>query len=153
MDRRAFLGRTTALFAVLGAYGGSVGAVLLRYLFPNVFYEVPSRFKIGRPEDFSPSEPAFLTESRVYVFRDAKNGFSCVNAVCTHLGCNADWVPAQQKFYCACHGSAFDPEGKVLSGPAPSPLEWLEVSQAKDGRLLVDKNRVVPPTQRFTVQS
>ena len=40
--------------------------------------------------------------------------------LCTHLGCTVSVTP--EHFVCPCHGSRFDLEGKVLTGPADRPL-------------------------------
>merc|ERR1712070_680137 len=45
-----------------------------------------------------------------------------INAVCTHLGCVVPWNAAENKFMCPCHGSQYDPNGKVVRGPAPLSL-------------------------------
>jgi len=45
-----------------------------------------------------------------------------INAVCTHLGCVVPWNRAQNKYMCPCHGSQYDPTGKVIRGPAPLSL-------------------------------
>jgi hypothetical protein len=37
-----------------------------------------------------------------------------------------------------CHGSAFSPQGDVLRGPAPRPLERVYIALARDGELRVD---------------
>ncbi len=43
------------------------------------------------------------------------------SAICTHMGCTV--APAGKKLRCPCHGSVYDAStGKVLKGPAPSPL-------------------------------
>ncbi len=46
---------------------------------------------------------------------------------CTHLGCAYHWDEANQNFLCPCHTSTFAVDGKVLSGPAPRPLDRYEV--------------------------
>jgi cytochrome b6-f complex iron-sulfur subunit len=46
---------------------------------------------------------------------------------------------AGQGYHCPCHGSAFDDEGSVKSGPAPRGLEWFAVAMSRDNRLVVDK--------------
>ena len=45
-----------------------------------------------------------------------------LNAVCTHLGCVVPWNRAANKYMCPCHGSQYDPTGKVIRGPAPLSL-------------------------------
>jgi succinate dehydrogenase / fumarate reductase iron-sulfur subunit len=60
------------------------------------------------------------------VRRDGTDGFICFDNSCPHLGCAVSWDPALERFKCACHGGAFDPDGKVLAGPPPRPLERLE---------------------------
>jgi nitrite reductase/ring-hydroxylating ferredoxin subunit len=47
----------------------------------------------------------------------------CVSARCTHMGCLVRWNGTEQSWDCPCHGSRFDPEGRVLEGPARTPLE------------------------------
>jgi cytochrome b6-f complex iron-sulfur subunit len=43
--------------------------------------------------------------------------------VCTHMGCTVLWNMEKKEFHCPCHDGLFDAQGKVLSGPPPSPLE------------------------------
>ncbi len=51
----------------------------------------------------------------------------CFSAICTHTGCTVK--PKGGQFDCPCHGSTFDAKtGKVLGGPAPSPLPKIDVA-------------------------
>ncbi|MEP7234809.1 MAG: Rieske (2Fe-2S) protein [Ignavibacteriota bacterium] len=50
--------------------------------------------------------------------------FVSVNSTCTHAACDVDLYDAiTMHMRCDCHGAAFSPEGKVLGGPAPAPLQ------------------------------
>ena len=151
MKRRQFLNWGLAgLVALWSAICVSLGAVV-RFLTPSVFYEPPQTFKIGNPADLSFGSPTFLTEEKIYIFRDRGKGFAVASAVCTHLGCTVKYFQDDARFHCPCHGSVFDGDGKVVHGPAPRPLEWFEVSLARDGQLKVDKDRVVPASYRLMV--
>jgi len=65
-----------------------------------------------------------------------------MSAVCTHLGCTVG-RPQDSTFRCPCHGSVFDEDGEVLGGPAPRPLPSYAVALTRDGRLLIDRSRLV----------
>jgi menaquinol-cytochrome c reductase iron-sulfur subunit len=49
---------------------------------------------------------------------------------CTHLGCAYHWDESNHNFLCPCHTSTFSIDGKVLSGPAPRPLDRYAVKIA-----------------------
>ena len=51
-----------------------------------------------------------------------------------------NWLSADEKFKCPCHGSGFVKTGINIEGPAPRPLERYKVTMAEDGQILVDKN-------------
>ncbi len=57
------------------------------------------------------------------VIRDGDGVGQALSAVCTHLGCIVGWNPVDRTWDCPCHGSRFDTQGQVLSGPALQPLE------------------------------
>ncbi len=63
-----------------------------------------------------------LGGKKLAVYRDKKGGVKKMSAVCTHMGCLVRWNQAEATWDCPCHGSRFDPKGKVLAGPAETPL-------------------------------
>lgn len=139
VSRRGFvrltLGWLAATFAVAASAVGSV-----RFLVPNVLFEPSLNFKAGRPDDYADGSVTFLEKERVFLVRKG-NTFRCLSAICTHLGCTVDRT--DRGYHCPCHGSVFDDQGTVKSGPAPRGLEWFSVTLSKDNRLLVDKNQRV----------
>lgn len=60
--------------------------------------------------------------------------------VCPHLGCAVDYRGEAQRFVCPCHDSAFDREGRHVSGPSPRDLDRLE-AVVRDGDVLVALRR------------
>ena len=38
------------------------------------------------------------------------------------MDCIVAWNPGEKSWDCPCHGSRFDPKGKVITGPAISDL-------------------------------
>ena len=59
-----------------------------------------------------------------------------INAVCTHLGCVVPWNRAANKYMCPCHGSQYDPTGKVIRGPAPLSLALAHLN-VDDGKAVL----------------
>jgi glycine/D-amino acid oxidase-like deaminating enzyme/nitrite reductase/ring-hydroxylating ferredoxin subunit len=64
------------------------------------------------------------------VVKDDQGVVSALSAVCTHLGCIVGWNEVDRTWDCPCHGSRFDSQGRVISGPAVSPLEARELGAA-----------------------
>src|SRR5581483_509036 len=84
--------------------------------------------------DLSSSANATLNNTGGYVIQNnvivmrTSSGFKALSLVCTHQGCTVNY--SNQQFYCPCHGGSYDQNGNVLSGPPPSPLKSLTVSQS-----------------------
>jgi len=59
-----------------------------------------------------------------------------LSSECTHRQCKLK-VGSHRCFYCPCHGSTYDPSGKVTAGPAKRDLPILPSVTNADGQLLV----------------
>ena len=120
----------------------------VRFMFPNVLAEPPSTIKVGLPTNYEPDEVSerFKAEWGFWIVRSTRyNGQDVIYAlksVCTHLGCPPNWLAAEQKFKCPCHGSGFYISGINFEGPAPRPLERFKVALADDGQIQVDKSQI-----------
>lgn len=55
------------------------------------------------------------------VARTAADAFSALTSICTHEVCTITGFDSQD-FVCPCHGSRFDTNGRVVSGPAVRAL-------------------------------
>ena len=132
---------------------GTVGAFLaataaaLRGLVPNLLNEPNLRYRAGNPDNFLVNQVSFIDEIRVFLIRKG-NSFRAMSGVCTHLGCTVNRATGSRGgYHCPCHGSVFDDEGRVVSGPAPSPLPSYQVTMSRDERLVIDRERVVSADQ------
>jgi Rieske Fe-S protein len=76
-----------------------------------------------------------LREETVTVFA-AKQGSAYVvlSSTCPHSGCTVSLDPKDKAapFSCPCHHAKFGPDGAVLGGPAPRPLDRLECHVADE---------------------
>jgi glycine/D-amino acid oxidase-like deaminating enzyme/nitrite reductase/ring-hydroxylating ferredoxin subunit len=108
----------------------------------NVAEQYKDWFSAGAAGDIAtikPGEGAVLGFGRgkIAVYRDERGEVHQLSAVCTHLYCIVHWNDTEKTWDCPCHGSRFDPYGKVVNGPAivglspVSPEPKKERSEAK----------------------
>jgi len=96
--------------------------------------------------DIEPGEGRVVTlrGERLAVYRNANGHLSALHPVCTHLGCLVHWNTTEKSWDCPCHGSRFDPQGRILNGPAVSPLEARPAPDDDEGELFPDLGEGVP---------
>ena len=75
-------------------------------------------------------------KSTAWVLRKDDQDVIAFAPQCTHLGCAYHWDEKENNFLCPCHTSTFSIDGKVLSGPAPRPLDRL-VTKIDQGKILI----------------
>lgn len=165
LTRRQFFGLMAGAAAVVAALFGGIKS--LGFLFPNSTLEEPLAFKVDAdPASITVGNPLQITAKRVSVVRD-DGGFYAVYLICTHLGCTPNYVSnvtsgtgvpdpiaaargkrtqAEQQpngWACPCHGSRYFIDSTNFYGPAPRPMDWVDVSFTPDGKLLVDRGKLV----------
>jgi cytochrome b6-f complex iron-sulfur subunit len=145
-ERRSFLIGLLAspMVWAWGSFTAAMGVMTLgtvRFLFPNVLSEPPSKVKAGFPDSYE--EGKVVDRYKDQNFWVVKNNgvLYALSTTCTHLGCTPNWLEREQKFKCPCHGSGFYISGINFEGPAPRPLERWAVSIGDDGQIVVDKSR------------
>jgi Rieske Fe-S protein len=82
-----------------------------------------------------------LHGQRVAASRSDDGTIEMLSPICTHMGCVVAWNTAERTWDCPCHGSRFHPDGRVLSGPAESPLEPV----GRDGKVKARPKETVEP--------
>jgi cytochrome b6-f complex iron-sulfur subunit len=141
VSRRGFIKWTTVGWVAFSAACTSGLVASTRFMFPNVLFEPPQSFKVGFPGEYTVGEvdTRWKDAYGVWIVRNS-DGFYALIAVCTHLGCSPNWLAAENKFKCPCHGSGFYKTGVNFEGPAPRPLERARIVLSDDGQILVDKS-------------
>jgi len=128
-SRRSFV-TTIAGFAVLIGLGVALGSI-----------KIPSASSSSSPASSAavagPSTPITNTSnlqvgSPMYfeypsghpnvLFKRSDGTLAAFSILCTHVCCETTYESSSNVFYCPCHGSEFDSSGRVLRGPASSPL-------------------------------
>ena len=146
LTRRAWMG------LAWGAFSAATAAALAatgRFMFPNVLNEPPQQFKAGFPNEYGMGvDERWKEKFGVWIVKtpddvaQKASGFFALLVTCTHLGCTPNYLAAEGKFKCPCHGSGFRAAtGINFEGPAPRPLERCRIALADDGQLLIDKSR------------
>jgi Rieske Fe-S protein len=150
VSRRSFFG---ALLLVGSAGMGAILAVpVLRYVLYPLYAKSKNTWSpIGEMNSFSNLSQPILSSldlkqvdgwrevdssEAVYVTKDAQGTLAVLSSICPHMGCTVTWRDGQHDFYCPCHGSIFEADGKHVSGPAPRGMDPLP-NKVEDGKLLV----------------
>jgi cytochrome b6-f complex iron-sulfur subunit len=144
VTRRGFLSSLGVAWTAFTAACAAGAVATNRFMFPNVLFEPPQTFKAGVPSEFLPGtvDGRFKESFGVFVVREEGGTLYALRAVCTHLGCTPNWLEAENKFKCPCHGSGFYRSGVNFEGPAPRPLERYRIVLADDGQILIDKTKI-----------
>jgi cytochrome b6-f complex iron-sulfur subunit len=141
MQRRSFL--NYFLGASLTAFGGVALYTGGLYLVPPGAFSAETeggeivRFALSDLPVGSAKMFRYKGEPSVAI-RVTEKDIRALSAVCTHLGCIVKWDAAKQQLVCPCHVAAFDVNGNVIGGPAPSPLQSMSARIAQDEIIIGD---------------
>jgi cytochrome b6-f complex iron-sulfur subunit len=141
VSRRRFLTLLLGVCASLGLAG--LAAPVLRYLYPVKQAAVEPKVKVATVSQLKPLGAAVYfdyQEEPAALILEADGTPRAFYLACTHFGCITKWMEKDKFFFCPCHGGKFGPDGKVLGGPPPRPLQQLKV--VKEGDALYVKGTV-----------
>jgi len=140
VTRRSFFSWLSLGWLAFVAATGGFFTMMLRFFFPNVLFEPVQTFRAGYPEDYEAGQVDLRWKAKyaTWIVRNDE-GIYALSTTCTHLGCTPNWLAAEQKFKCPCHGSGFRKTGINFEGPAPRPLERFKIVLADDGQIVIDK--------------
>jgi Rieske Fe-S protein len=141
----AALAVPSARFVALPAQGGAGGGRWIK----TVRFDALTEGHLVRVELVSDRRDAWTLEKQVALgaawLRREGDRVRAWSVVCPHLGCAIEQQGGepggtQRGFSCPCHDSAFDDQGRRLTGPSPRDLDGLD-TRVEDGFVLVEFRR------------
>ncbi len=144
LGRRRFL--LSLVWGLLGLAFAAMAWMSGRFLGGSRARSDPEPANFGPPENHPVGSVA--KSGRLVLLRDDA-GFWAVTAVCPHLGCQPAFDDHQRLFVCPCHGSRFDPEGRLLAGPAARGLSLAVLRLDAQGALIAYPKEPTRAGDRF----
>jgi cytochrome b6-f complex iron-sulfur subunit len=142
LNRREFVSYLSVAWITFTAATVGLLSLAFRFSYPNVNFEPEMEFLAGLPAEYEEGvDERWKNGFGVWMVRVEGKLFALSN-ICTHLGCIPNWLPAELKFKCPCHGSGYYMSGVNFEGPAPRPLERYKISLTSEGLIKVDKTKI-----------
>ncbi|MGM0532782.1 MAG: ubiquinol-cytochrome c reductase iron-sulfur subunit [Bacteroidota bacterium] len=87
-------------------------------------------------EDYSDlqEEGGYVYENDIIIAYLGDDEYFALSKICTHNQCTVEYNEGKELLECPCHGSEFEIDGDVASGPAEDPLK--EYNTELDGQTL-----------------
>jgi Rieske Fe-S protein len=131
--------------------GGAAGALMMALppLGCTASSHTPGPIPAGNVADLRVGALQTVDDDNVFLARDIK-GLYAMTRVCTHQGqlVSILSVGPATVLHCFGHGSEFDINGGVITGPATRPLEHLRVDLAADGSITIQGDQFVTADTR-----
>lgn len=118
----------SGMFATIGAFfstvAGGGGAMFWPIKLTGFGAPIPVPKKLS---EIKVGEVVTVRDGKFYLSR-TPDGVIALFWKCVHLGCTVPWDDANKRFACPCHGSVYDATGQNIAGPAPRPLDYMELT-------------------------
>ncbi len=139
-SRRSFV-TTIAGFGVLIGLGVALASVKI----PSSSSSPVSSQTTAGPSNAITNTNSMQVSSPVYfeypsgypnvLFKRNDGSLAAYSLLCTHVCCEVTYESSSNLFYCPCHGSEFDSSGRVIRGPAGSPLPAITLTVDGSGNV------------------
>jgi cytochrome b6-f complex iron-sulfur subunit len=132
---------------------GAFGQAFLMYFSPRKVGTFGSKVTVPVPleEVAVNGEPIRVREGKFYLVR-IPEGLLALYWKCKHLGCTVPWKPDEEfqgevgVFHCPCHGSIYQRTGQNVAGPAPAPLDLMEI-EVSGSKIVVNTGKIITRTR------
>lgn len=141
VSRRKFL-RIALLATVGGALTQALGG-FLGFFWPKQVGAFGSKIDAGLASDFPLNGVPIANREGKFFIAHVDDGLLALYRKCTHLGCTVpEYNTSEDQFHCPCHGSLFNKRGEVTGGPAPRPMDLMEI-EVVNGRVIVNTGKII----------
>lgn len=118
----------SGMFATVGAFFATVTGGSLAMFWPIKLTGFGGVIPVPKKlDEIKVGEVVTVREGKFYLTR-TEEGLMALYWKCVHLGCTVPWNQSQGKFACPCHGSVYTLTGQNVAGPAPRPLDMMEIT-------------------------
>lgn len=140
ITRRDLLRR--GAFSTIALFFAQLGVGALAMFWPSKVSGFGGKVNAGKVTDFPVGgAPVKVRDGKFYVSR-LPEGMIALYWKCPHLGCTVPWAPDEDHFHCPCHGSIYERTGQNIAGPAPRPMDYMEMTIAPNGDVIVDTGKI-----------
>jgi Rieske Fe-S protein len=101
---------------------------------PNGAIADSNQLKVGSPVYFE-----YPSGYPNILLKNSDGTLTALSMLCTHVCCECSYDSSVGQIYCPCHGSLFDATGRVLRGPARTPLPSIELTVDSAGLVYATK--------------
>ncbi len=174
LDRRGFF--KVAFLASTGLAGLLSLGGFFKFFFPNKSSPFGSKIVAGKLPDFPGATlangtftttlgPTSRNRDGHFFLVHLPMGLIALHWRCVHLGCTVPFNPNEEfssyesplndgqqvkyvgMFHCPCHGSTYVPTGQIVAGPAPRPLDVMQVTLQGGDTIIVDSGVITSRTK------
>ena len=87
--------------------------------------------KIDGLADMAPGEGKIVKYEgvKLALYKDENGAIHGISSTCNHLGCSINWNSAEKSWDCPCHGSRFNVDGEMITGPATKDQQKISVEE------------------------
>jgi cytochrome b6-f complex iron-sulfur subunit len=141
--RRDFLRWT-----VVGAstfFLAEAAAGFVAFFWPHKIGKFGSKITVSAANIPAVGAPPIVNRDGKFYLINNQDGALAIYWKCVHLGCTVPWNAASNDFQCPCHGSIYDRNGVRIAGPAPRPLDIMQI-EVDGSNVVVDTSKIIVRT-------
>lgn len=102
----------------------TVTAHLVKKLFPEEKIKELSHIKNGQ------AKVVAFEDQSLGIYKNEEGTVFAVDPTCPHMGCKVAWNQSEKAWECPCHGSRFNEEGEMITGPAKKDLKKIDLKRS-----------------------